>query len=82
MKMLFVLLVYTLYLVCSMRFAHNVNMSSLQYDLNTSTITRLSLLHKLNHETDLFHECDYLDLTESQTLDIKDCDLNLLHLNV
>ena len=81
MKM-FVLLVYTLYSVCSMRFAHNVNMSLSQHDLNTSTITRQSLLHKLNNDTELFDECDYLDLTESQTLDIKDCDLNLLHLNV
>ena len=72
MKMLFVLFVYTLYSVCSMRFAHNVNMSLSQHDLNTSTITRQSLLHKLNNDTELFDECDYLDLTESQTLDIKD----------
>ena len=50
--------------------------------MNTSTITRQSLLHKLNNDTELFDECDYLDLTDSQTLDIKDCDLNLLHLNV
>ena len=82
MKMLFVLLVYTLYSVCSMLFAHNVNMSLSQHDLNTSTIIRQSLLHKLDNDTELFDECDYLDLTNSQTLDIKDCDLNLLHLNV
>ena len=82
MKMLFVILVYTLYSVCSMLFAHNVNMSLSQHDLNTSTIIRQSLLHQLDNDTELFDECDYLDLTNSQTLDIKDCDLNLLHLNV
>ena len=82
MKMLLVLLVYTLYSVCSMLFAHNVNMSLSQHDLNTSTIIRQSLLHQLDNDTELFDECDYLDLTNSQTLDIKDCDLNLLHLNV
>ena len=82
MKMLFVSFVYTLYFVCSILFAHNVNMSLSQHDLNTHTITRQSLLHKLDNDTELFDECDYLDLTDSQTLDIKDCDLNLLHLNV
>ena len=45
-------------------------------------IERQSLLDKLETGTELYDECEYLDLTDSQTLDIKDCDLNLLHLNV
>ena len=53
MKMLFVLFVYTLYSVRSMLYAHNVNMSLSQPDLNTSTITRQSLLHKPDNDTEL-----------------------------
>ena len=77
MKMLFVL--FVLHTVC---ISHIVNMSPTQHDLDTSTITRKSLLETLDNDTELFDKCEYLDLTDSQTLDIKDCDLNLLHLNV
>ena len=77
MKMLFVL--FVLHTVC---ISHIANMSPTQHDLDTSTITRKSLLETLDNDTELFDECEYLDLTDSQTLDIKDCDLNLLHLNV
>ena len=77
MKMLFVLLV--LYIAC---ISHIVNMSPAPNELDTSTITRKSLFETLDNDTELTDDCEYLDLTNSQTLDIKDCDLNLLHLNV
>ena len=75
MKMLFVLLV--LYIVC---ISHIVNMPPAPHDLDT--VTRKSLFETLDNDTELSDDCEYLDLTNSQTLDIKDCDLNLLHLNV
>ena len=77
MKMLFVL--FVLYTVC---ISHIVNMPPTHHDLDTSIITRKSLFETLDNDTELLDECEYLDLTNSQTLDIKDCDLNLLHLNV
>ena len=73
--MLFVLLV--LYIVCT---PHIVNMPPAPHDLDT--VTRKSLFETLDNDTELSDDCEYLDLTNSQTLDIKDCDLNLLHLNV
>ena len=71
---LYVYIIY--YALCE----HLVNMTHSQ--LNSSRIERQSLLEKLDNDTELFDECDYLDLTDTNSLDIKECDLNVIHLNV
>ena len=73
---LYVYIVY--YLLC----VHLVNMVQPHHPLDTSKIDRQSLLEKLDNETELFDECDYLDLTDTNSLDIKECDLNIIHLNI
>ena len=72
-----VLYVYIIYYALCV---HPVNM--VQSQLNSSRIERQSLLEKLDNETELFDECDYLDLTDTNSLDIKECDLNVIHLNI
>ena len=72
-----VLYVYSIYCILCV---HSVNM--VQSQLESSRIERQSLLEKLDNETELFDECDYLDLTDTNSLDIKECDLNLIHLNI
>ena len=71
-----VLYVYIISLLCM----HFVNM--VQSQLDSSRIERQSLLEKLDNETELFDECDYMDLTESNLIEIKECDLNIIHLNI
>ena len=73
-----VTLVLHMYILYCMFFAHFVNMAQ----LDSSRIERQSLLDKLDNETELFDECDYLNLTDTSSLDIKDCDLNIIHLNI
>ena len=72
-----VLYVYIVYYVLCVHFVNMV-----QSQLDSSRIDRPSLLEKLDNETELFDECDYLDLTDTNSLDIKECDLNIIHLNI